>query len=221
MKIKSILGLTTLLALTSQAAPVLRRTFDQRGNMLVVGNTLGHDCNADENAQGAPGIVVGTVAGCRNGTDDGIDVTWQADVPAAGQARTLATTGLSTTARSKAKLSIPLGAQVSYARLYWSASLVTQMLVADTNVTLSTPFATTAVIADQTWTDNGNGNNNYQGTADVGPIFIKSAMSTLATSSKMSMPLPTGPCLSSIASRVSHCATSRCSMVSILPTTMA
>jgi large repetitive protein len=167
MKIKSILGLTTLLALTSQAAPVLRRTFDQRGNMLVVGNTLGHDCNADENAQGAPGIVVGTVAGCRNGTDDGIDVTWQADVPAAGQARTLATTGLSTTARSKAKLSIPLGAQVSYARLYWSASLVTQMLVADTNVTLSTPFATTAVIADQTWTDNGNGNNNYQGTADV------------------------------------------------------
>jgi large repetitive protein len=168
MKTNRIVTLAvSLLAAVSFADPVLRRTFDQRGDIIVVGNTLAHDCNGTENAQGTPGIVVGNTAACRNPTDDGVDVIWQSDAPAAGQAQTVLTTGNTTSARSKARLTIPLGSQVSYARLYWTASLVVAPITADTNVTLSTPFNSTAVTADQTWTDNQNGTNNYQGTSDV------------------------------------------------------
>ena len=145
-----------------QASPVLRYQADLNGDFLLIGNTLGYDCRAS-----VPVPVVGTVGTCGNNTNDsGIDVLWRSDSPAAGQAS--ANTGVSVSqARSTAVLTIPPGAEVVFARLYWSAFRSS----ADLAATIEFPSASgvMAVDADQSWfvTQPSSTRTFYQSAADI------------------------------------------------------
>ena len=101
----------------AEAALSLRYQVNQRGDMVIFGNTLGMDCRAT-----TPKPTVGSVdSACGMNTDDNdIDVLWRSDSPAAGAAT--AGTAIGTEqARSTALLTLPAGAVVTYARLFWSA----------------------------------------------------------------------------------------------------
>jgi uncharacterized repeat protein (TIGR01451 family)/MYXO-CTERM domain-containing protein len=116
--VRGAAAVTVLLtAMGAQAAPVQRHTVDQKGDFVVLGNTLGHDC-ATTNALPTP--VVGMVGACgANVNDTSPDVFWQAGDTTA----TASTAILPADARSTAVLKLPAGATVTYARLYWSAAL--------------------------------------------------------------------------------------------------
>jgi len=96
----------------------LRVQVNQRGDFLLIGNTLGWDCGA-----GAPVPIVGTVPGggaCGASTGDSSpDVFWRSDEPAGGA--TAASTVTADQARSTAFLDLPDGAAVTHAYLYWGA----------------------------------------------------------------------------------------------------
>ena len=68
---------------SANAAPKLRIQVDLRGDFVLIGNTLGHDC-----ANGVPAPITGTVGPCgNNGINDAApDVFWRADSPAISQA---------------------------------------------------------------------------------------------------------------------------------------
>ncbi|HEY6881287.1 MAG TPA: isopeptide-forming domain-containing fimbrial protein [Polyangiales bacterium] len=139
---KFALTLLTVSALTSSALAdqKLRVQVDQRGDFMMIGNTLGWDCGA-----GAPAPLVGTVP-----TDCGItsfdtsaDAFWRADEPGDGQA----TASLSYTAadaRSTSYLDLPDGAVVSHAFLYWGARR--EVPAADTSATLERPGVFTQTV---------------------------------------------------------------------------
>jgi uncharacterized repeat protein (TIGR01451 family)/MYXO-CTERM domain-containing protein len=147
-----------LTAGTASAAPTLRVQVDQKGDFLLIGNTLGHDC-----AAGTPNPLVGTVGNCGTSTTDSApDVFWRADAPAVGQAQANNTITLAQ-ARSSAKLAIPAGATVTHAFLYWGATL--PAAGADTTVTLDRPNGfTQTVTALKSYQ---SANNSYQSVADV------------------------------------------------------
>ncbi|WP_437279081.1 hypothetical protein WME90_00570 [Sorangium sp. So ce375] len=122
---------------SAQAAPVLRVEVSQRGDFLLIGNTLGYECGVDGTR---PVPVVGTVGDCgTNLTDSSPDVFWRADSPADGQAE--ANVGITADrARSSAWLTVPDGATVTHAYLYWAAHTAANA-PADTTVTLDRPGA--------------------------------------------------------------------------------
>jgi len=167
------LGICSLLGLAllggaegrARAAPTLRVQLDQKGDFALIGNTLGHDCGGGANP-GAGTPTVGTVGPCgTNTSDSGIDVFWRADAPANGQAQANNTITLAQ-ARSTAVLTIPAGATVTHAFLYWGAQRGTQG--ADMSVTLERPGsmdppADVPAIASYTLMQN----NTYQSVADV------------------------------------------------------
>jgi len=103
------------------AAPKLRAQISQKGDFVLIGNTLAQEC-----AAGTPAPTVGTVplpGACGlNTTDTAPDVYWRADSPMDGQAEAnlLVTPAL---ARSAAVLALPPGAAVTHAYLYWAATL--------------------------------------------------------------------------------------------------
>ncbi len=118
------------------ATPALRYQVAQRGDMVLFGNTLGYDCRAT-----IPAPVVGTVNtnNCGTNTDDqDIDVLWSSDTPAAGGA-TADPTITPMTARSTALLTLPPGAIVTYARLYWSAEGPKNMIMSGAQVLVERP----------------------------------------------------------------------------------
>lgn len=147
-------------ATLSLASPVLRTQINQKGNFLLVGNTLAQEC-----AAGTPPPVVGTVGNCGTNTSDSApDVFWRADSPASGQA-TANITITSAQARSTAMLLIPPGAVVTHAYLYWAATL--DAPGADPNVVVDRVGAggftqnVTAIESLQ------GANNSYRSVADV------------------------------------------------------
>jgi uncharacterized repeat protein (TIGR01451 family) len=147
----------------ASAAPVLRHQVDQKGDFSLIGNTLGYDCGSGSTP------VVGTVGACgTNATDDtGIDILWNADSPASGQAVANNTVTVANS-RSTAVLKLPAGASVTYARLYWSAFRAS----ADNAAVITVPSTggTQNVTADATWTatDPSDGTRQYyQATADI------------------------------------------------------
>ncbi len=147
-----------LVAQVTPAAPSLRQQIDVRGDFALIGNTLAQDC-----VSGTPAPVVGTVGACGTNTADSApDVFWRSQAPGAGQAQANTAIGV-TEARSTSVLSLPVGATVKYARLYWAAE--NSSATADTTVTLDRPggFSQT-ITADQSFTAAGNA---YQSTADV------------------------------------------------------
>lgn len=151
------------LATSAAAAPTQRKQLNQHGDFLLVGNTLGYDC-----ANGTPAPVVGTVGACGTGPtlgDTAPDVYWRSEAPGAGQAQ--ANSGITNAeARSTAVLTVPAGATVSYARLYWGAKAAGT--TADKDVTLDRPGGTSsAVTADVSNTSPYGGDTYYQSSADV------------------------------------------------------
>src|SRR5262249_5542315 len=97
--------------------------------------------------------------------DTAPDVFWRSDSPNAGTARTSNAVAL---ARSTAILKLPVGATITYARLYWAAQSPTN--AADTTVALNGPAGGTAnVTADASYvTPKGsNGVFWYESTADL------------------------------------------------------
>lgn len=104
----------TSLVLATGAAfavdPILRHQEDTRGDVVVFGSTLAFDCGAGV----AP--PPGAVASCANqlSTSDTAPDLYFRD-------NTANASVLPTEARTSATLSLPAGATVTYARLYWSA----------------------------------------------------------------------------------------------------
>src|SRR5690348_8239893 len=77
-----LLGLGVFVSSTAEAAPSLRVQVDQRGDFVLLGNTLAQDC-----ATGIPAPIVGTVGACgTNSGDSSADVYWRSDSPQGGQA---------------------------------------------------------------------------------------------------------------------------------------
>ena len=148
-----------LSARPSEAAPTLRLQLDQRGDFLVIGNTIGHDCG-----NGTPAPVVGTVGACgMSQGDTASDVFWRSDSPAAGQAE--ANTSVSAAqARSTAILAVPPGATVTHAFLYFTSTRAT----ADTSITLDRPGGFSATVdALQTFSSATFGTPIHQSVADI------------------------------------------------------
>lgn len=118
-----LLGLICLGAAVSPATadPTRRYTTDDHGNFVIIGNTVGHDCRGPAPVVGDPGLLCGGILTVD--PDSGIDGYWRSDFPVNGQAAAdnLLTPIGPSFARSNAVLSLPAGATVTYARLYWSA----------------------------------------------------------------------------------------------------
>jgi uncharacterized repeat protein (TIGR01451 family) len=142
-------------------ASAVRYQVDQHGDFVLLGNTLGYDCGP-----GVPAPVVGTVQGCGSNTaDTAPDVFWQA----ADSGSAIAGISVAMTdARSTSMLVLPTGAGVTYARLYWSASLDGGP---DTTALLDragTGAFSATITADASWTaTSSTAVNYYQSTADV------------------------------------------------------
>jgi uncharacterized repeat protein (TIGR01451 family) len=157
----AVLGAAT----TAQAAPALRVQVDQHGDFLMIGNTLGYECDV-----GTPPPVVGTIAAnacaqlAANITDTAPDVFWRSDAPGVGMAVADINT-LPAQARSTAVLTVPVGATVTHAYLYWAAEMPaggtpTTQVTVDRGATF-----TQSVTAVQTF--NPGVNAAYQSVANV------------------------------------------------------
>ncbi|MDI1484076.1 isopeptide-forming domain-containing fimbrial protein [Polyangium sp. y55x31] len=162
-----VAALVCVTAGTASAAPAQRFQVTQRGDFVLIGNTLAQDCGS-----GVPAPIVGNVGACgTNTTDSAPDVYWQADAPAAGQASASTMVGVSA-ARTTANLTLPLGATVTHAYLYWAARSPTG--VADLNVSLDRPapfpnaFAENVAAIDSIVGDPlSNIDEFYQSVADI------------------------------------------------------
>ncbi|MBN2106821.1 MAG: DUF11 domain-containing protein, partial [Deltaproteobacteria bacterium] len=111
------------------AAPVLRYQTDLHGNFELIGAPIGYNCEAANRV--AP--VVGTIGGYGlNSTDSGADIFWRSTNTgaAASNAITIAD------ARTTAKLTLPSGATVHKAYLYWAGN-TTNSLEIDTTATIA------------------------------------------------------------------------------------
>lgn len=167
--ISSLIALSTACAASGAfAAPALRKQVDQKGDFVMFGNTTGFECANNANV---PAPVLGTVD-CPNGqgnaiTDTAPDVFWRADDPMVGQANASQNFN-ATQARSTAVLSIPNGATITYARIYWGGMLAAAMS-SDDGLTIERPSTMFSqdVAADGQFTVPRNGNSWYQSTADV------------------------------------------------------
>lgn len=148
-------------AAAPQNPPKLRHQADLQGDALVLGSTLAFDCAKGMPA--APASAKVTCSGATNVDDTAPDIYFRDNVASAAIAPTKA--------RSSATLTLPPGAQVAYARLYWGA--LHQGTTPDKNVTIDHVGGTPIVIqADDSWTTfNGFTEHPdwyyYQATADV------------------------------------------------------
>jgi len=141
------------------AAPALRVQVNQKGDFALFGNTL-----EQEYRPGTPAPIVGQVGGCGLlglGDDDtGGDCLWRSQSPGTNQARVNGTIDPSE-ARSTAVLTMPTGATVTHAYLYWSAH---RTAGPDTTATLDRPGgASISLTATKTW----DTSVWYQSMADV------------------------------------------------------
>jgi clumping factor A len=130
----SAASLSLIIAHASSAlgAPTLRYTVDQKGDFILIGNTLGVDCASGAVAKLAVGSAEATAAcaAVTNGGDSAPDLYVRSDDPVPSSVAINASiTPLN--ARSTAVLrsgpgggtSLPSDAVISYARLYWAASV--------------------------------------------------------------------------------------------------
>jgi len=159
----AILALFGGMAETS-AAPKLRVQVEQKGDFLLIGNTIGYEC---ANPKVTP--IVGT-ANCGlialDQNDTAPDIFWRADANSATATQSI----LFSNARTTAQLNIPQGATVTHAYLYWGATRAGGG--ADSNVTLNGPGGFSGNIpAIQSYTST---NGAYQSVADITQI-VKTA----------------------------------------------
>jgi clumping factor A len=115
----TVLGLGHVSGASAEQKPRVR--VDQRGDFALIGNTIGWYCasNAQRPLVGAAPVGSDVDQCGVSGSDSSADVFWRADDPAAGTAR--AALGISVDqARSTALLTLPKGATVTHAFLYWA-----------------------------------------------------------------------------------------------------
>lgn len=148
------------------ADPELREQMDLRGNFVLFGSTLAHEC-----APGIPAPTTGTIGSCPDQNLAAPDVFWRADDPSVGMAR--ADANITTAnARTTSMLVLPAGAQVAYARLYWGG--ISTTATADTELQLQRESASLdeTITADDSTSLAQTGTTLffYQSTADVTEI---------------------------------------------------
>ena len=153
--------LWTVVPNLASAAPQKIAEFNEKGNFLLIGNTVGFDCRP-----AVPAPVVGTVGACGMNTDD-----TASDVLFDAMSGTADTSVLATKAGSTAVLAIPTGGIVVHAQLFWSAQLPLGSSAAE-RVIFERPdgsFGST-ILGDPALpglTANTGGRTYYQGTANV------------------------------------------------------
>jgi clumping factor A len=156
------------------AVPVLRRQVDQHGDILWIGNTSAQECAA---GAGAPVPLTHVIGACGTQFNDSApDIFWRADSPIDGQAAANNTI-TAANARSTAVLTLPVGATVTYARIYWGGQLGSN--TPDTGITLDRVGGFSAsVTADQSYSvahPNTAGTWWYESTADVTSLVSTNA----------------------------------------------
>ncbi len=161
----NVLVLFTFAVREAHATIELRRTLDQKGDMLVFGNTLGQDCDHGYPAQLAVGTL--STAACPSSgagnDDDGIQVLWTTDGTAVGTVANASVTP--SNAKSRAILALPAGANVSYARLYWTG--VSANVTPSGNVTVSRGASSTTVSPEYMATIAHAGGTGWMASADA------------------------------------------------------
>ncbi len=163
---------------TAWAVPKARFQIDQKGDIILIGNTLGQECKAmDSKGMAIPKPVVGDVDSCGDQamiSDSAPDALWQSDATGNGGAQANDMVFVAN-ARSTAMLSLPTGAKVTYARLYWGGNLTDDGMLAASPVTIERPGAggfSIMVRPDplkgEVATAVGGGSGNvYQSTAEI------------------------------------------------------
>jgi uncharacterized repeat protein (TIGR01451 family)/MYXO-CTERM domain-containing protein len=148
---------------TAWADPELREQMDLRGNFVLFGSTLAHEC-----AAGIPLPSLGEILDCPNTNFAAPDVFWRADEPSVGMAEADAEF-TAAEARTTAVLSLPDGARVAYARIYWGGLLPENE--PDTAITLQREGGDLdeAITADDSTSlaQSGTSLFFYQSTADI------------------------------------------------------
>lgn len=174
-----LLLLLALFTGAAQANPAPRTQVVQRGNFLLIGNTLAQDCGA-----GVPPPLVGLLGACGTNTaDTAPDVFWRADSPSSGQAQANSSITIAQ-ARSAAVLQVPSGAQITHAYLYWAGNLASG---ADMAVTLDRPGAFSApVAAVQSYRA---GPTSYTAVADVTAVVEQAGGGVYRVSDVDTLPL--------------------------------
>ncbi|HPH27081.1 MAG TPA: MYXO-CTERM sorting domain-containing protein [Pseudomonadota bacterium] len=170
------------------AAPQKVAEFNEKGNFLLIGNTVGWDC-----AAGVPTPVVGNVAAtadCGMNLDDSSgDVMWSTD----GTSATAQSTTTPLKAGSLAVLNVPADAVVVNARLFWSAQLPAGSS-AGGQVTLDRPGTFSTLIGNDPsfpgLTVQNSGRTYYQGNADITKLVQKNGSGAYRVTG-----IPTSPLL--------------------------
>ena len=151
-------GAALLASSLASAAVAPRFSVDQRGDVVFVGNVLAHNC-----ADAVEAPVVGDVGACGGDAGDtGADVLWSVGV--AGGTPTASTAVDPAEAASIAQLTLPAGAVVTRAQLYWSALLGNGD---PTGATLGRGATLAEVVADETQLASEGASDFYQSSADV------------------------------------------------------
>ena len=123
----------------SAVDPILRHQEDTRGDVVVFGSTLAFDCGSGVSA---PAGATASCAGQLNVSDTAPDLYFRDNTANASI--------LPTEARTSATLSLPAGATVTYARLYWSALKVGDQPDLDATLDwLGGPQQ--SIVADDSW----------------------------------------------------------------------
>ncbi|AUX26817.1 hypothetical protein SOCEGT47_073870 [Sorangium cellulosum] len=173
----SITGLAslTLIGLTAASAtaePKLRVQVEQPGDFALIGSSLGQECR-----RATPSPMAGTVGDCGESTvESGPDLFWRSDSPAEGRAEANLDIAPEA-ARTTAVLTLPEGATVTHAFLYWAAR---NTAGADQEVELhhegGEGGAVTAIDSVETVINQGRPDetHNYQSVADITAIVKES-----------------------------------------------
>jgi uncharacterized repeat protein (TIGR01451 family)/MYXO-CTERM domain-containing protein len=178
------------LALTAGAADAatLRFQVNQRGDFVLFGNTVGQDCG-----NAVPQATLGTRGACGNNTTDTApDIYWRSDD--ATNTAAASTAIAAADARSTAMLAVPAGANITYARLYWSAATASATGAASrTTVTVDrvgTGAFSNVVTADLTPViATANSTNYYQSTSDVTALVQAHGVGAYRVSNIDALPL--------------------------------
>ena len=173
------------------ANPSLRKQVDQRGDFLLVGNTLAFECGDVIGAAAVPAPVVGTLGNCPDYNLVGPDIYVRADDPSDGAAR-IDPNIQATQARSTAVLSLPTDAKVTYARLYWGSYANSSMPNRNARIERPSSGLNSALMADQAWPvpeGNGSGRFWYQAAADVTEVVRTQGSGPYRVSDVSSVPL--------------------------------
>jgi hypothetical protein len=125
-------GTALLSPSTLRASPVLRFSVDAPGGHLVIGQTLAYDCGPGHTPPAGSTVSCGGVFD----DDSAPDIYWRD--------QTASTLVAASDARTSAALSLPVGATVAHARLYWAA--LRANAAPDRNVTLDRDGGFTAAI---------------------------------------------------------------------------